>query len=175
MTTLLDEQNNTATATPPVKPPLTQPPDNGNGRADAARAVHAPHGAPRLRVTESADHLKFMFGVGIECSYPLVAGNQRVDQLRDTGHYEQWKTDLRLVRELGLRYLRYGPPLYKIFLGPNKYDWSFLDAVMAEMKRLGIVPIIDLVHFGLPDWLVDFQNPSWPDYLAEYSRAFAER
>ena len=27
----------------------------------------------------------------------------------------------------------------------------------------------------MPDWLKDFQNPSWPEYFAEYARAFAER
>ena len=42
------------------------------------------------------------------------------------------------------------------------------------MRRLGIVPIIDLLHFGLPDWLGDFQNPEWPSYFGEYAR-FAER
>src|SRR5206468_369608 len=67
------------------------------------------------------------------------------------------------------------PPIYRIFRGPNDYDWSFTDMVMAEMRKLGIVPIIDLLHFGLPDWLVDFQNPDWPSYFAEYARAFAER
>src|SRR5262249_8151016 len=84
-------------------------------------------------------------------------------------------TDLKLVRELGLRYLRYGPPIYKIMKGKGDYDWSELDPVMNEMRRLGITPIVDLVHFGLPDWLGDFQNPDWPAYLAEYARAFAER
>lgn len=128
-----------------------------------------------IRITDPVDSLRFMFGVGIECSYPTIDGNQRVDQLRDTGHYELWKTDLRIVREMGLRYLRYGPPLYRIFLGPGQYDWSFLDPVMNEMRKLGIVPIIDLVHFGLPDWLDNFQNPEWPDHFAEYAHAFAER
>jgi beta-glucosidase/6-phospho-beta-glucosidase/beta-galactosidase len=113
--------------------------------------------------------LRFMFAVGIECSCPLIAGNQRVDQLRDTGHYEMWQTDLRLVRELGLRYLRYGPPIYRIFKGRGEYDWSSLDPVMAEMRRLGVIPIIDLVHFGLPDWLGNFQNHEWPDYFADYA------
>ena len=89
----------------------------------------------------------------------------------DTGHYEMWQTDLKLVRELGLRYLRYGPPIYRIWKGPGEYDWSFLDPVMREMRRLGIVPIIDLVHFGLPDWLGDFQNPDWPDHFADYAHA----
>jgi beta-glucosidase/6-phospho-beta-glucosidase/beta-galactosidase len=79
------------------------------------------------------------------------------------------------VRELGLRYLRYGPPIYKVFKAPGEYDWEFTDQVMAEMRKLGIVPIIDLVHFGLPDWLTDFQNPDWPQHVADYARAFAER
>jgi beta-glucosidase/6-phospho-beta-glucosidase/beta-galactosidase len=116
-----------------------------------------------------------MFAVGIECSAPVIAGNYRVDELATTGHYELWRKDLKLVRNLGLKYLRYGPPIHKIFKGPGEYDWSFMDPVMAEMQRLGIRPIIDLVHFGLPDWLVNFQNPDWPRYFAEYARAFAER
>ena len=47
------------------------------------------------------------------------------------------------------------------------------------MRRLGIVPIIDLCHFGLPDWLGNegqwFQNPEWPKYFGEYAHRFAER
>src|SRR5690606_32711887 len=31
------------------------------------------------------------------------------------------------------------------------------------------------VHFGLPDWLVDFQNAEWPLHVADYARAVAER
>lgn len=130
---------------------------------------------PAIRISDSVDTLRFMFGVGIECSCPKIAGGVRVDELASTGHYEMWQTDLKLVRELGLRYLRYGPPIYRIFRGPDDYDWSFLDPVMHEMRRLGIVPIIDLLHFGLPDWLGDFQNPDWPSYFGEYARRFAER
>jgi len=143
-----------------------RPPIHGKERDLLSNAV---------RVADPVDTLRFMFAVGIECSYPTIAGNVRMDLLRDTGHYDQWQTDLRLVRELGLRYLRYGPPIHRIWLDKDKYDWSFLDPVMHEMRRLGIVPIMDLVHFGLPDWLANFQNPSWPDHFAEYARAFAER
>lgn len=127
-----------------------------------------------VKIADPTD-IKFMFAVGLECSCPTIAGNERVDQLRDTGHYEYWRTDLKLVRELGLRYFRYGPPIYRIFRGKNDYDWTFLDPVMQEMRRLGIVPIVDLLHFGLPDWLGDFQNPQWPEYFADYARTFAER
>lgn len=131
--------------------------------------------ANELRTTDPVDTLRFMFAVGIECSCPLIEGGQRVDQLRDTGHYENWKTDLRLVRELGLRYLRYGPPIYRIWKDKNQYDWSQMDPIMNEMRRLGVIPIIDLVHFGLPDFLGNFQNDEWPAYFADYARAFAER
>src|SRR3954462_11845331 len=133
---------------------LQQLSKNTNGPATMGTgSACTPALTPSLRVTEPADMLRFMFAVGIECSYPLIAGNQRVDQLRDTGHYEMWQTDLRLLRELELRYLRYGPPIYRVWKGPGEYDWEFMDLVMHEMRRLGIVPIIDLLHFGLPDFL----------------------
>jgi beta-glucosidase/6-phospho-beta-glucosidase/beta-galactosidase len=40
---------------------------------------------------------------------------------------------------------------------------------------LGIEPIVDICHFGVPDWIGDFQNPDWPPHFAEYCRAFAAR
>jgi beta-glucosidase/6-phospho-beta-glucosidase/beta-galactosidase len=71
--------------------------------------------------------------------------------------------------------LRYGPPYHRISLGPNRYDWEFTDQVFTEMQSLGTVPIVDLLHFGLPDWLGDFQNPDFPQHFAAYAVAFAER
>lgn len=119
---------------------------------------------------------EFMFATGIECSYPTVEhGTWRIDQLEETGHYKYWKRDLELVRELGLKYLRYGPPLHKMFLGPGKYDWSFMDEVSSCMQDLGIVPIADLCHFGVPDWIENFQNTDFARYFAEYSSEFARR
>ncbi len=118
----------------------------------------------------------FMFATGIECSYPTIeSGRWRLDQLEATDHYRYWRRDLELVRELGLKYLRYGPPLHRIYLGPGRYDWSFLDAVAEAMRELEIVPIMDLCHFGVPDWLENFQNPELPERLAEYAAAFARR
>ena len=118
----------------------------------------------------------FMFATGIECSYPTIEkGKVRRDQLRECGHYDRWKEDLGLVKEMGLKVLRYGLPYYSIHKGPGKYDWTFADLVMAEMKRLGITPILDLLHFGVPDWLGDFQNPELPIHFADYCGAVAKR
>ncbi len=119
---------------------------------------------------------EFMFATGIECSYPKIRGGTiRRDLLDECGHYARWREDLALVRELGLKVLRYGLPYYRIHRGPGDYDWSFADEAMAEIRRLGIVPILDLLHFGVPDWIGDFQNPEFPVLFAEYADAVAAR
>jgi beta-glucosidase/6-phospho-beta-glucosidase/beta-galactosidase len=119
---------------------------------------------------------EFLFATGIECSCPTIENRTwRMDELDATEHYRYWRRDLELVRELGLKYLRYGPPIHLIMFAPGKYDWSFLDEVTHEMRRLGIVPIMDLCHFGVPDWIGSFQNPEFPARFAEYARAFAAR
>ena len=119
---------------------------------------------------------KFLFATGIECSYPTIGhGRIRRDMLAECGHYKNWKTDLRLVQEMGIKVLRYGLPYYKIHKGPGKYDWRFADEVMNEMQTLNITPILDLLHFGLPKWLGDFQNPHLPLAFAEYAGAVADR
>ena len=118
----------------------------------------------------------FMFATGIECSYPTIDGGRvRRDELAECGHYDRWREDLNLVRELGVRVLRYGLPLHKVWLGQGRYDWSFADEVMGEMQRLQITPILDLLHFGAPDWVGDFQNPELPVLFRDYCAAVAER
>jgi beta-glucosidase/6-phospho-beta-glucosidase/beta-galactosidase len=120
---------------------------------------------------------RFMFATGIECSAPTIRhGAHRVDELELTGHYRRWREDLRLTRELGIRYLRYGLPYHRVSTGPGRYDWSFPDEALPELRRLEIEPILDLCHFGMPDWLGNsFQNPEFPAAFAAYARAAAER
>ncbi len=121
---------------------------------------------------------RFLFATGIECSYPIIEtprGVRRIDQLEKCGHYRYWREDLELTRDLGIRYLRYGPPYYRMHLGPGRYDWEWTDQVFPELRRLGLIPIVDLCHFGVPDWIGSFQNPDWPALFSEYARAFARR
>jgi beta-glucosidase/6-phospho-beta-glucosidase/beta-galactosidase len=122
---------------------------------------------------------RFIFATGIENSYPVIKGldgrKKRIDEMEKCGHYDLWRDDFELVRELGLDHLRYGPPYYSVHLGSDKYDWSFVDESFNELKRLGITPITDLCHFGVPDWIGDFQNPDWTELFAEFARAFAQR
>jgi beta-glucosidase/6-phospho-beta-glucosidase/beta-galactosidase len=120
--------------------------------------------------------IPFCFATGIENSSPTIAnGRIRRDQMAECGHYEHWREDFELVRQLGIRTLRYGVPLYRTWLGPGRYDWDFADQAFAELKRLGITPITDLCHFGLPDWIGNFQNPDFPAQFQVYASAFAAR
>ena len=120
-----------------------------------------------------------MFSTGIENSYPTIllpdGSTKRVDEMEKCNHYKLWKQDFQLVKDLEIEFLRYGPQYYNTHLGPGQYDWSFIDEALHELKRLHITPIIDLCHFGVPDWLGNFQNPEFPHYFAEYAKAFARR
>jgi beta-glucosidase len=119
---------------------------------------------------------RFLFATGIESSIPTIDhGKTRRDQLAECGFERHWRSDFALVAQLGIRFLRFGPPLHKTYLGAGRYDWSMADATLAELQRLGIVPIVDLCHFGVPDWIGNFQNPDFPTLFAEYAEAFARR
>ena len=122
---------------------------------------------------------KFIFATGIENSYPNIklpdGTTRRVDEMEKCGHYKNWQLDFELVTEMGISFLRYGPPYYKTHIAPGKYDWIFTDDTFHRLKELRITPIVDLCHFGLPDWLGNFQNPEVPEYFAEYAKQFALR
>lgn len=118
----------------------------------------------------------FMFATGIENSIPTIHnGRTRVDQMDKCGHYRHWRTDFDLVQQLGIRVLRYGPPLHNTWLGPNRFDWSFADETFDELRRRNIIVIADLCHFGVPDWVGNFQNPDFAALFSVYAKAFAAR
>lgn len=122
---------------------------------------------------------RFIFATGIENSYPTIqlpdGSTKRVDEMEKCGHYTHWRKDFELVKEMGIEFLRYGPPYFSVHLGPDRYDWGFTDETFHQMRAMGITPIVDLCHFGVPDWLGNFQNPDFPVYFAAYAKAFAKR
>ena len=119
---------------------------------------------------------QFLFATGIENSYPTINnGRVRMDEMAKCGHYTHWRKDFDLVDELGIQFLRYGPPIHTTWLGVDNYDWSFADETFNDLRRRNIAPIVDLCHFGLPDWLGTFQNPDFPALFADYAGAFARR
>jgi beta-glucosidase/6-phospho-beta-glucosidase/beta-galactosidase len=120
----------------------------------------------------------FLFATGIENSYPTIQVNGktvRQDELQKTRHYERWRDDFRILQELGINCLRYGPPYHLTHLGPGRYDWAFADETLHALRHQHVEVIADLLHFGLPDWMGNFQNPDLVSLFVEYAVAFARR
>jgi|ERR1044071_374256 hypothetical protein len=53
------------------------------------------------------------------------------------------------VQELGIRFLRYDPPIHRTFVGPEKYDWSFANQTFKELHRRRIMPITDQIDLDI--------------------------
>ena len=122
----------------------------------------------------------FVWATGIENTFvpQTRPGHRALDEYQLMGHYEHWREDLRLVRELGLRAMRWGVPWYRVApFQPGEFDWRWTDEVLPYMvEELGITPIIDMMHYGCPFWLRrEFASAAYPDAVAEYAGAFARR
>ena len=108
-----------------------------------------------------------MFATGIENSIPTIDnGRTRVDQMESCGHYKHWKLDFDCVEELGLRFLRYGPPLHRTYLGPGRYDWEFqTEPHLVKRLTITIETMLSLPADTAPavfGWLTALPYP-WTD------------
>jgi beta-glucosidase/6-phospho-beta-glucosidase/beta-galactosidase len=118
----------------------------------------------------------FIFATGIENSYPTIAqGKVRIDEMEKCRHYQRWREDFDLVTDLDIHFLRYGPPFHKTFLAPERFDWEFSDLALNDLLKRRLIPIAELCHFGVPDWIGNFQNPDFPKLFASYASHFARR
>jgi beta-glucosidase/6-phospho-beta-glucosidase/beta-galactosidase len=119
----------------------------------------------------------FVVATGIECSAPVIGGGVRQDELRKTGHWERYEEDLAGIAGFGIRYLRYGVPFHVVAVGddPAQFDWRWTDGAMTALRAAGIEPILDLVHFGLPDDIAAVGDPRLPARFEAYAAAVAER
>jgi beta-glucosidase/6-phospho-beta-glucosidase/beta-galactosidase len=121
----------------------------------------------------------FIWAVGIEdtnVGWPLAGSATGLDEYEVTRHYDHWREDLALAASIGAASIRYGFPWYRVNPSRGQWDWGWTDEVVDEANRLGIGLIVDLVHYGTPMWLAgSFTDPDYPDAVAEYASAVAER
>ena len=122
---------------------------------------------------------EWTWAVGIEDTFIGHPGGKRarvLDEYALIDHYGQWKADIDLIASLGVRAMRYGVPWYRVNPAPGEWDWEWLDRVMEHLHRVGVAPIVDLVHYGTPLWLRrSFVDPDYPMRVAEYATAMVER
>lgn len=111
---------------------------------------------------------------GVECTVNRV-GEEYFDQLERNGHAGRLD-DLELFAQLGIQKIRY-PVLWER-VAPNgleNADWSWTDERLKRLRELGISPIVGLVHHGSGPRGTSLVDPDFPQKLAEFARAVAER
>jgi dTDP-4-dehydrorhamnose reductase len=108
---------------------------------------------------------------GVECSVVRTT-THTVDQIALSGH-DRRAGDLALFAELGLRTLRF-PILWERHAG-HAIDWSWADARMEQMRRLGMKPIVGLLHHGCGPLADGFLAADFVEGLAGFAREVARR
>jgi len=123
---------------------------------------------------EAIPFKQFVWGAGIECSF---IPHLKVDQFEWTQHERFWREDLkRAAEELGVKHLRYALPWHKLEIEPGKFNWDYADERVAEFSRLGLHPLMDVMHFGTPLWLKQaVGDPEFPEALERFTDAIVSR
>lgn len=95
----------------------------------------------------------FVVATGFECSAPIARGGIRMDEIVKTGHRERYAEDFALAADFGIRFVRFGIPFHLVAHAdhPSRFDWRWTDAAMLALRDAGHEPILDLLHFNLPD------------------------
>lgn len=121
----------------------------------------------------------FFWCVGIEDTFvpQTRPGYRALDEYELTQHYDWWREDFDLLPQLGVSHIRWGVPWYRVNPAPGVFEWGWIDEVMDTLvNKHKVQPIVDLMHYGTPLWLDNsFINTSYPQCVAEYAAAFAER
>ena len=123
---------------------------------------------------ETSTPLPLELWAGVECTVNRV-GDTYADQLERSGHAIRSK-DLERLAALGVRTIRY-PVLWER-TAPQALDildWSWADERMNSLRRLGLMPIVGLVHHGSGPSYTSLLDPKFPEKLAAYAGAVARR
>ena len=105
----------------------------------------------------------------------------------DTGdvacdHYERWRDDVRLMRDLGLKSYRFSVAWGRVLPEGrgrvNEKGLAFYDRLVDALLEHGIAPNLTLYHWDLPAALDDrggWLNPDVADWFADYARVLYAR
>lgn len=111
---------------------------------------------------------------GAECSVVRV-GDVLRDELELTGHAHR-PEDLDRIAAMGVRRIRQ-PVIWERTAPcePERCEWSWADQRLRQLRKLGIAPIVGLLHHGSGPVYTSLIDPAMPELLAHYASQVAER
>ena len=110
---------------------------------------------------------------GPECTLNRV-GERYKDQMAASG-FERRIGDLDRLAGLGITRMRFPIVWERTETDRGRFDWEWSDERLAHLRTLGVAPIAGLLHHGSgPAW-TQLLDPAFPELLAGYARAVAER
>ncbi len=114
------------------------------------------------------------FWAGPECTVNRV-GDEYRDQLVATG-FDRRLDDLDRLATLGAKRIRF-PLLWERTetAVPGEYDWTWSDERIQRLRERGVKPIAGLLHHGSGPRHTNLLDPAFPEKLAAYAAAVAER
>jgi dTDP-4-dehydrorhamnose reductase len=111
---------------------------------------------------------------GLECTVNRVLDDY-FSQMERNGHAVR-NDDLERFSSLGIRAIRY-PVLWERTApdGLERADWSWPDERLPGLQKLGVTPIVGLVHHGSGPRHTSLVDPGFAEQLAEFAGAVARR
>ena len=111
---------------------------------------------------------------GPECTVNRI-GDRFTDQLAATGFADRIE-DVDRLAGLGITRMRF-PLLWERTApeAPGQYQWEWADQRLARLRELKVAPIVGLVHHGGGPRYTHLLDPAFPEGLAQFAQAVAER
>lgn len=110
---------------------------------------------------------------GPECTVNRI-GDSYQDQLISSGFHHRLD-DLDRLAGIGAKRLRFPLLWERISPEPGVFDWRWSDERVERMRELGLGVIAGLLHHGSGPRHTSLLDPQFPEKLAAYARAVAER
>lgn len=107
---------------------------------------------------------------GFECATHRNLHKQRLDIAASSRHTEFLAQDYGRLQECGIATVREGARWHVIEYKPRLRDFSSLDAVVTASQEAGVELILDLMHFGWPDFL-DIFSPGFVHAFESFTLA----